>query len=354
MKKLDKLLDCIKELNIDLLFVSNNSNVRYLSGFTGSSGSILFGEDTRLFFTDLRYSEQASKEISGFEIIAENKPLPEILKSVKTLNKRKIGIESEHISLKDFNELSGIVSKNFIVPTENIIEDIAAQKSEYEIEQVKRACEISEKSFKEIINFIKPGITEKDIETELIYTLYKNGSENFHFEPIVLSGQRTSLIHGRASNKILKSGDNILLDFGGVINGYGADISRMVFLGDISGIIKEAFDSVTETIAKTIEEIRVKKDAKSLDLFARNVLRERGFLRYFPHSLGHGLGLKGHYKPLISYRSRNILQSNNIFTIEPGIYIEGKFGIRVEENILLEDNGPDILTDFKREPMIIE
>ena len=315
MNKSDKLLDSLRENKIDLLIITNNSNVRYLSNFTGSSGIILFGKNTRLFITDPRYSEQASKEITDFEILVDNKPFWEILKSSNVLKNRKIGIESEHISLKDFNELSLLISKDNIFQTNNIIENIAAQKSDYEIEQIKRACEISEKSFREIVNIIKPGMTEKDIKTELIYTLHRNGSENFHFEPIVLSGERTSLIHGNASDKILENNENLLLDFGAVFNGYGADITRMVFWGRPSQIIKEAFNSVTETISKTIEEIRAKKEAGSLDLFARNILRERGFSRYFPHSLGHGLGLKGHYNPLISNRSKDILRTNNIFTI---------------------------------------
>jgi len=352
--RINELLKVLKERKVDFFIITNIPNLRYIANFTGSSGACIISQDKKIFITDTRYREQAEEEVEDFKILI-GEDFWKLLKSQKVFEKNKyVGFEAEDITLKDYIHLAEIVPSKYLKPLYDVVAELASNKSDEEIGLINKAVQISEAVFHNLTGQIKPKVSEKELKTELVYQLFKAGSESLQFDPIVLSGERTSLVHGRVSDRIVNQGDILLFDFGAVCEGYGADLTRMVFLGTPSRIIKEAYNSVIETISETIKIIQVSKSGKEIDDFARKILKERGFSKYFIHPLGHGIGMKGHYKPLLSKRSRDTMKPKSAFSIEPGIYIKGEFGIRVEENILLKENECKILSNFRKEPLIIE
>ncbi len=326
------------------ILITNLINVRYLSNFSGSNAQIIFSGNNLYFLTDFRYLEQAEKEIpEDFEIIIYSNFINEIKKILKKEKIKNIYFED---SIK-YNELTLLKKKlkdyNF-KPSKNLIENFRKIKTANEIKKIKKAISITENALKNISFYFDLKnfkITERDIALKLQNEMLKNGADDISFPLIVLSGSNSSLVHGKPDNNIIK--DNILIDAGCKINGYCSDKTITIILKD-NYELKKIYNIVKDAKNFAIDKIKEGVKVKDIDKIAREFINKKGYGRFFGHSLGHGVGLEVHELPLISPKSKDILENGNVITIEPGIYINGKFGIRLEDMVLVKEDGFEILT----------
>ncbi|MFN3135771.1 MAG: M24 family metallopeptidase, partial [Candidatus Kryptonium sp.] len=317
--KLEKVREKLDEFEIDAILITHLPNIRYLTGFSGSSAVCIVTKTDAFFLTDFRYKEQVKQEVKKFKkIIAVGKTSLDLIQERKIFSKvKKIGFEADRTPFSFVLELKRKFKNIKFIPTKNFIEEIAAIKTPDEVENIKHAIKISEKVFYEILNLIKPGVSEVDIASEITYLHRKLGAEKDAFDIIVASGWRSALPHGVATDKKLKKGELVLIDFGCVYNGYHSDITRTISIGKASSEIKKIYQIVLDAQTKAIESIREGLKANELDSIARNYIRQNGYAKFFGHSLGHGIGTEIHTLPRISPRSDYILQNGNVITIEP-------------------------------------
>ena len=347
--KLEKVREKLDKFKIDAIIITHLPNIRYLTGFSGSSAICIVTKTDAFFLTDFRYKEQVKHQVKNFrKIIAIGKTSLDLIQEKKIFGKvKKVGFEADHAPFSFILELKRKFKNIKFIPTKNFIEEIAAVKTPDEIENIKRAIKISEKVFYEILNLIKPGVSEIDIASEITYLHRKLGAEKDAFDIIVASGWRSALPHGVATGKKLKKGELVLIDFGCVYNGYHSDITRTISIGKASPEIKKIYQIVLDAQTKAIEGVRERLKANELDSIARDYIRQNGYAKFFGHSLGHGIGTEIHTLPRISPSSDYILQNGNVITIEPGIYLTGFAGIRIEDDVLINSNA-EILTSLPR------
>lgn len=347
--KLEKVREKLNEFKIDAILINHLPNIRYLTGFSGSSGLCLVSKDDAFFITDFRYKEQAKVQVKHFKkLIATGKTLIDLIEERNILlGLRKIGFEADHASFSLISELMKKFKNVKFVPTKNFIEEISAIKTPDEIKNIKSAIRISEEVFNEILNIIKPGISEIEIAAEISYLHKKFGAEKDAFDIIVASGWRSALPHGVASEKKLRKGELVVIDFGCVYNGYYCDITRTIAIGKVSSEERKIYQIVLDAQTKAIENARSGLKANELDLIARNYIKQKGYGKFFGHSLGHGIGTEIHTLPRIAPKSEYVLQKGNVITIEPGIYIPKFGGVRIEDDVLINSTA-EILTKLPR------
>lgn len=353
---LSKLWERLIKENIDAVWIGNIVNIRYLTGFTGSTADLLLLREEGYILVDSRYWEQANLEVKGVKPVLVNGDVNiyTFLKELKERNKlRNIGFESNYVSYNTWQKLREILDNVELVPLENWVEELRMIKEEEEIKKIEKALRIAERAFEKLLEMIKPGVSEKDLAVELEYQMAKLGSEKIAFETIVASGERGALPHGKASNKKVKHGEFIVFDFGSVYEGYHSDITRTIFLGEpreeeilIYNIVLEAQKRVEEIIGEGLE-------CSFVDRVARDIISENGLGNYFGHGLGHGVGLEIHELPRLSPKSNIILKEGMVVTVEPGVYIPGKFGIRIEDLVVVGKKGSKILNKLTNDLIII-
>lgn len=328
----------------DALFITNPTNIRYLTGFVGvetRDAYVLQTPERIYFFTSSLYMEQA-KHLSPILVTRENPISLALKKLCEKLKIKKLEFEEADLTVGEFNKLSKTLTGVSLIPTQNRIEDIRMIKKTEEIDAIKLAARITDQCFKYILNRIRPGITEARLAWEIENFLrFKSGG--MAFTPIVAFNANSSQPHYLSrSNNPLRRGSLILLDFGARVNGYCADMTRVVFLGAPKPEWKKAYETVLAANTKALDLlIQGTRDGKILDEEARKIVS-------YPHSLGHAVGLDIHESPRLTIKKSEILKPNMVVTIEPGIYIEGQYGIRIEDLVLLKKNGIEILSKSKK------
>ncbi|CUU05541.1 Xaa-Pro aminopeptidase [Candidatus Thermokryptus mobilis] len=344
--KVENVRKKLEEIDIDAILINHLPNIRYLTGFSGSSALCVITREKSFFITDFRYREQAKIQVKGFKrLIAVNESFFELIERKKILKGlRKIGFEAEHLAFLTLAKIRAKFKKIKLIPTYNFIEEISAIKTNEEIKLINEAIRISEKVFNEVLNLIKPGISEVEIASEISYLQRRNGAERDAFDIIVASGWRGALPHGVATNKKIKKGELVVIDFGCVYNGYHSDITRTIAVGKISSEAKKIYNIVLEAQERAIEAVRPGMRANELDAVARKFIKAKGYGKFFKHSLGHGIGTEIHTIPSISPRSDYVLKDGNVITIEPGIYIPGFCGVRIEDDILINSTAQILTT----------
>ncbi|AAD35136.1 Xaa-Pro dipeptidase [Thermotoga maritima MSB8] len=359
MDRSERLIQLISEEGIDAFLIMNIENSArassvYFSGFTGSFSIILISENTRLLITDSRYTVQAKQE-TDFEVreVKGGDFIDVLKKTVNDLKIKTIALEEERVSLSLFRRISSAFGDRKFIGIDDEVKQMRMVKDEGEIEKIKQAIEISERAFLETVQQIRAGMTEKEIAALLEYTMRKEGAEGVAFDTIVASGCRSALPHGKASDKVVERGDVIVIDFGATYENYCADITRVVSIGEPSDEVKEVHSIVLEAQERALKIAKAGVTGKLLDSVAREFIREKGYGEFFGHSLGHGIGLEVHEGPAISFRNDSPLPENVVFTVEPGIYLEGKFGIRIEEDVVLKEQGCEILTTLPRSIFVV-
>ncbi|WP_174734160.1 M24 family metallopeptidase [Mesobacillus harenae] len=353
MEKIQKLRTKFADNNVDGLLITSSYNRRYISGFTGTAGAVLISGEKALFITDFRYMEQAAKQCEGFEIIQHKGAIQEeVAKQVQQLGIRKLGFEEDHVTFSTFKSYDKAVEAE-LVPVSGAVEKLRLIKTDGEIKILKEAAEIADAAFKHITGFIRPGLTELEVSNELEFFMRRAGADSSSFDIIVASGYRSALPHGVASEKVIESGDFITLDFGAYYKGYVSDITRTLAVGKPEDKLKEIYNIVLEAQLRGMAGIKPGMTGKEADALTRNLIVEKGYGEYFGHSTGHGIGLEVHEGPGLSFKSDVVLEPGMVVTVEPGIYIPGVGGVRIEDDTVITMNHNTSLTHSTKELIIL-
>jgi len=343
-RRLINLYEKMSVEEVDALLITKIPNVKYFSGFQGDSSALLIGKNFRKLITDGRYTEQAIIQAKNFTLVEQNEGLyKKIVDEIKISGCKKIGFEglimtvAHHSYLK--KELDDVEFKSVELDTLRQVKDAA------EIENIRKACKIADDAFTKILEVIKPGIREIDIAADLEYFMRKLGAETPSFTTIVASGWRGSLPHGTATDKKIRAGELVTMDFGAIYNGYCSDITRTICVGRASDEQKKIYNLVLDAQLYGLEIITAGKGGKEIDAAVRERLDNAGYGRFFVHGLGHGVGLEIHEEPRLSKLSKcEKLLPNMIITDEPGIYIENFGGVRIEDTVLVTSGKAQALT----------
>jgi len=332
--------------DLDALLVRRPENIRYISGFTAPEDAwVLYRPGDAVLFTDARYEEQAPNESRiAVEIVNPREGYGFLEPYVAN---RHVGYEPRYLPCFDLESLKAQTTAVWET-TDNLIERARAVKTPGEISLIRNAAELADRGFEWLLSRIRPGVQEREIALDLEFWLRREGADGPAFEFIVASGERGALPHGVASTKNLLEGELVTIDFGAVISGYHSDMTRTVALGKVAGEMRQVFEIVLHALEAALSETRPGVSAGELDAVARNVINEAGYGAYFMHSLGHGVGLAVHEAPLLNARSKEILAPGMVITLEPGIYLPGKGGVRIEELVAVTENGAELLTKSPR------
>jgi Xaa-Pro aminopeptidase len=350
LDRLTLLRQSISELNLTVFLVSSTSHLRYLFGFTGSNGIGLIASGQSFFVTDWRYREQAKQEVRDAEILVAYRDLFGALREHGLLgSSERLGFESHHLNFRMFSHLRKTFPQLRLVATEYVVEKIAARKFPAEIESFRRASAISALVWAEVLPLIKPGVRESEIAAEVVYRGRRLGADREAFEPIVASGWRAALPHGISSHKPLASGEMVVIDFGFIVEGYPSDITRTIAVGKPSPALRRAYDAVYHANQLARETIRPACKGREVDKVVRDYLISQGLGEAFSHSLGHGLSIELHSLPRLGPTSEDMIPVGAVVTLEPGVYLAGEGGVRIEDDVLVSETGGETLTTIPRE-----
>lgn len=351
--KLVKLRQALIDNNIDALLITNGYNRRYMTGFTGTAGVAIVSKDDAVFITDFRYTEQATAQVKDFRIVQHTGTIfAEVANQVALMGIQTLGFEKDTLTFGMYEQYKSEVKAEF-VPFSGLIEKIRLIKTEQEINIIKAACEIADNAFTHILGFIEPGKTELEVSNELEFFMRKQGATSSSFDIIVASGVRSALPHGVATDKVIEKGDFVTLDFGALYNGYISDITRTIAVGQPSDKLVEMYNVVLESQLLALEKVGPGMTGIEADAVARDYLKSKGYGEAFGHSTGHGIGLEVHEGPGLSFRSEQVLEPGMTVTIEPGVYLPGIGGVRIEDDILITETGNEKLTHSTKDLIIL-
>ena len=343
--RLKKFTSKFDEYKIDAYLVTSDVNVRYLTKFSASESWLLVLPEKTFYITDPRYYLEAKNGLKGIHVPVCSKTLTHSL--VKILDKYKVrflGFDEKHLSVAMFKNVRKVVSSKTKMITKNYaVESLREIKERQEIALIRKAVEYNLDAYKYLKRVVKPGICEKDVLSYLENYVNSKGVK-FSFDPIIASGLNSCFPHARVTDRKIRNNDVVLVDMGIDFNGYKSDLTRMFFLGKIAPHVQEVIEAVSAAQKQAIGRIKAGIPASEIDNQARNYLKKQRLSRYFSHSLGHGVGLDIHEGPRISFNSSDTLKSGMIVTVEPGVYIPNKFGIRIEDMVLVTKNGCELLS----------
>ena len=351
--RLQKLRQKLSEKESDAIFVSQPENRYYLSGFDGSAGYLLITAQDAVLATDFRYVEQAGRQAPEYQIFPITGDMVNWLAELLAgLNLRRLGFEAGHLSFALHRQLSETLKKlpspPKLVPVDGLVESLRAVKEPEEIELITRAAEISDNAFKHLEEVIHTGLSEKEIAWELEKFMRENGSQTIPFDVIVASGPNCALPHARPSSRTIQSGEPILLDIGARVEGYASDLSRTLCLGAPDGTFKKVYDVVLGAQLTALAIIEKGITGGQADGLARKVIAESGYGEAFGHGLGHGVGLAAHESPRLGPGSDDPLAPGMVFTVEPGIYLPGWGGVRIEDLVVMENEKARIISKARK------
>lgn len=357
MNRLHEFRKLLGENNLDVFFTTSIPNITWLTGFKGDSSRLLISQNRAILITDGRYTEQAQNEcpaeIEVFKWIDNKRYATETYSHLlRELHITTLGIEGNALTVAEFETLQKSALNIVITNSRGLTEKLRARKSNEEIEYLTKACRISDIALEKTVPFIKEGITELELTAQLDFQLKMNGAENLSFDTMVLSGARTSLLHGKPGNKKLEKGDFVLFDFGALYVGYHADISRTFMLGSPSAQQKEMYHVIFDAQHAAVSALKPGITSKELDTLVRSILPAKYHEYYYP-GLGHGVGLEIHETPFLGRDYEATLEVNNVITIEPGIYIPNFGGLRIEDTVWVKENKAEPLTRFPKELMVL-
>lgn len=348
----EELRGRVGEAGLDGLLVGHLPNIRFLTGFSGSSALlVLLREGALHLLTDFRYEEQAAEECPrGVSLrIARDGLFPELGRLLDSGGPRRLGFEAEHLTVRDRRELGercGRVAWEAVGP---LVEELRARKDETELERIRAAVAVAERALAETLEVVREGMPEFEVAAELEYRLRRAGSGPLPFAPIVAGGPRSALPHAEPGRRPLAEGDLLLFDFGATSGGYCCDLTRTFVLGPAAAWQREVHQAVLEAQAAALAAIETGRSGREVDRAARRCLEALGWGERFGHSTGHGIGLEVHETPRLSRRSKDTLETGNVVTVEPGVYLSGRGGVRVEDDVVVDAEGPRLLTRFSRD-----
>ncbi|MBL7201571.1 MAG: aminopeptidase P family protein [Anaerolineae bacterium] len=353
--RVDKLRQVILGNELDGMLISNPLSRRYLSGFSGTAGWLLVSADRAMLAVDFRYYERAERESPGWEQMHVTRTYPDILvEMVARADIKVLGIESDHVTLAQLDEMARKVPEVTFMPLENVVLQMRAVKDEHEIDAIARAVACSDDAFAHLCQVIRPGMTEVEVAWELESHMRLHGASATSFESIVGSGPNGAMPHATAGDRVIREGEPIVLDFGALVNGYCSDITRTISLGHGDDRYERTWRLVLEAQRAVEEQLRPGMNGKEADAIARDTFARAGHADRFGHGLGHGVGLAIHENPRMGRLAEDaILEPGMVLTVEPGLYYPGWGGVRIEDVVVVRDDGVQVLTQAAKEPVLI-
>jgi Xaa-Pro aminopeptidase len=357
-----RLREALRASRLDALLVTHLPNVRYLCGFTGSAGVLLVTAGGSAFFTDGRYTQQASAEVKDAKVtITRKAALKTAMESVarKRLSSRTpkalvLGIEGQYLTVAERGSLAEVEGKRVrIREAPPLIERARMVKDAEEIEAIRAVVDQGAALFDCALRVICPGVREVEVAAEMEYAARKGGTEGMSFETIIASGSRSALPHGRASEAVIEAGGFVVCDFGVILHGYCSDRTRTVYVGAATGEARRVYEAVLASQQAAIEAVRPGAKISHVDGAARKTLKNSGLAQYFTHSTGHGVGLEIHEAPRVAQGQQETLRPGMVITIEPGVYLPGKWGVRIEDMVVVTEQGCEVLAPTQKELIVI-
>ncbi len=349
-RRINELQHRLEKLRVEYLLVTHMPNVRYLSGFTGSSGALLVGPETAVLFTDGRYTLQAKQEAKHTRLrIARGNAAAAALASLKGRRKPVVGFEADRLSVASHAALRKAASNVRLKATSGVLERMRMIKDPEEIVQLQAAVMLASGLFEVLLHGIKPGTSESHVAAELEYVARRSGAERMSFESIVAAGERSAMPHGVASANPIPTSGFVVLDYGVILAGYCSDMTRTVYVGSPGQKQKALYRAVLDAQLAAISAVHPGQEAGKVDQAARKVLKKAGFASYFTHSTGHGVGLEIHEPPRLGKGQKELLKPGMVITIEPGAYVPGLGGVRIEDMVLVTETGCQVLTPTAKE-----
>lgn len=338
---------------IDALLITNLTNVAYLTGFTGSNGQLVLSAQDSVFFTDGRYAARASTMVNGAEIrIYENKLTDLLGGHLNSVGVTRLGIESTTMTVAEREDYAGALDGVELIAVSKIVEDGRRVKESEEIVRMREAIRIGDEVFSVIVDRLAPGMTEREVALDIEFEIRKRGAEAISFDPIVGSGPLSAHIHHTPSERVLEKGDLVLMDFGARCGGYCSDLTRTVVLGGATDEQRDLYDLVLRAQLAGIDVISAGANGVDVDAAARDIISAAGKAESFGHGLGHGVGLDIHEDPRLSRFSKDVLRAGDVVTVEPGSYAVDRGGIRIEDCVLVTEDGAEVLSSAPKSELI--
>jgi Xaa-Pro aminopeptidase len=341
-ERLKKLQSALAAERVDSFLVLAPANLRYLTGFTGSNGLLLVEERGAVFFTDGRYTTQAGEEVRNARVVTPKKAVLDAAIKLAAKGGRRVGFETS-VSYPAYARLAKQFKRR-LRPLNGVVEKLRLVKEDGEVAAIRASVELNSRVFDEMLPLVKEGVSEQDLAAEVEYRMRRHGAGKASFDTIVASGPRSALPHAPPSARRLRAGEFVLFDQGAILNGYASDMTRTVFLGRAGREARRLYATVLEAQQQARQAVRAGVRGAAVDRAARRVIRQRGWGRYFSHSTGHGVGLEIHEMPRLAAGDRSPLPAGAVVTIEPGVYLPGFAGVRIEDMLVVREGGSDLLT----------
>lgn len=353
--RLQKLRGVLAERQLDGIIISKPENRAYLSGFTGTAGWLLITPDRACLVTDFRYAQQAQSQAPAFEVLKPDNSAEGLIAGIcDEQGVKRLGFEGDYLTVDAYNGLIQVHAGRELVSCAGLVERLRLIKDEAEVAIMQRAADIADEAWSHIQSYIKPGVVERELAVELEYKMKKLGAEGLAFDIICASGVRSSLPHGRASDKVVEAGDLVTFDFGALYQGYCSDMTRTVMVGDPSAQQRAIYETVLEAQIRGVAACKPGMTGRELDDVCRDYIKEKGYGENFGHGTGHGVGRFIHEGPKVSVRGEHdVLAPGMVLTIEPGIYLPGWGGVRIEDMVLVTDSGCRRLSQSPKDLIIL-
>lgn len=354
MTNLEKMQSVLND-SLDALLLTSKVSRLYAARYDVDEGVAVIGRNQSYYFTDSRYIEMAEANLHGFtvrEVAGQNSYTKLINEALADLGAKNLGVEEEYLTHAEYLSYEKVLNAA-LIPCQKEIFKFRTVKEDWEVEHMLKAQEITDRTFTELLDVIKPGMTERELNAELIYRLYKHGADGLSFIPIVVSGPNTSIPHGVPGERKIQEGDFVTMDFGCIVNGYCSDMTRTVAVGFVSEEMAKVYDTVLQAQLAGIAATKAGVTGQQIDGAARKVIEDAGYGEYFTHSYGHSLGIEIHEAPFCNKRNDQPMPAGAVSSAEPGIYIPGKFGVRIEDVVVINENDCTVITKSPKNLIII-
>ncbi len=356
MNNIARIQEKLIENDLDALLIFGEKNQRFAAGFPFTDGAVVVGREKAWLLTDSRYIEAAEKaagDCADVQLFDRERPLMSLIRAALAEAKaEKLGAEEESLSHARWAGLEKQLGVR-LRPAQSILRTLRASKTGEEIQSMIQAQRISEKALEEVLQIIRPGMTEREVMAELVYHMLKNGSEGNSFDPIVVTGKKTSMPHGVPGDEVIREGDFVTMDFGSLKDGYCSDMTRTVAVGYATEEMRNVYDIVLRAQLAGIAAARAGIPGREIDAAARKVITEAGYGPYFGHGFGHSLGLDIHEPPIAGPSGEALMAENDLCSAEPGIYLPGRFGVRIEDVMILRADGAEVITKAPKDLIVL-
>jgi Xaa-Pro aminopeptidase len=343
------LASLLRRISLDAILFWSLENIRYLCGFTGSDGALIYAGEEGVFLSDSRYEEQARGEVRGAVFRKYRKKIEGIAHGLRSLGVKRLGFEASALSWESYQRLKERLPRVSLVPLAEELTLLRARKEPEEVDKIRRAITIASESFRDTLSRMKPGVREKTVGDHLEIRMKRRGGESASFPTIVASGARAALPHGKPSVKRMEKKEMVVIDFGAVHEGYHSDETKTVILGRPDLRQRKIYDLVRKAQERAIRAVRPGESVRRIDSAAREIISRAGYGEFFGHGTGHGVGLAVHEPPTLSPRGSGVVKEGMVFSIEPGIYLPGWGGVRLEDLVLVTGRGCEVLTYLSKE-----